>query len=290
MRDSCCQSVNSPSDDEVVLDVRKVTDPLDNVTGMALLAGGANVIMQLARKPVGYGVMKSPVEEGNLYTHPIRRTRTTLTYLMAALYATPEEARELRKQIDRMHAQVCSAPDAEVQYNAFDRTLQMWVAACLYRGAEDSFRALVGEMDEQTTETFYQHGKRFGTTLQVPEEMWPADRAAFDKYWAEEVQLIDIDDETREYLNEIPRLKFYGKVVSFLLGRFGEFVTTGFLPPEFRAQMHLKWDERRQRRFDRLLAVLRGVNRVLPRFVREFPLNVVWWDARRRMRRGKPVI
>ena len=22
-----------------------------------------------------------------------------------------------------------------------------------------------------------------GTTLQVPEEMWPADRAAFDEYW-----------------------------------------------------------------------------------------------------------
>lgn len=270
--------------------MRTVSDPLDHVSGLALAAGGANVIMQLARRPVGHGVMKSPVESGNLHAHPIKRTRTTLAYLMTALYGTPEERRELRKQIDQVHAQVRSAPDTEVQYNAFDRDLQMWVGACLYRGSEDAFRAYVGEFDEQGTEQYYEVGKRLGTTLQVPEEIWPADRAAFEKYWAEEVQLIEIDDATREFLSGIAQLKFYGKVVSLLLGRFGVFVTTGFLPPEFREQMRLPWDERKQRRFDRMNAVLGRINRMLPRFLREFPLNLVWWDTRRRLRTGKPVI
>lgn len=270
--------------------MRKVSDPLDEVSGLALMAGGANVIMQLARRPVGHGVIRSPVESGNLYAHPIKRTRTTLAYLMTALYGTPEERRELRKQIDRVHAHVRSAPDAEVPYNAFDRDLQMWVGACLYRGAEDAFKTFVGEFDERATEELYQAGRRLGTTLQVPEELWPADRAAFEKYWAEEIQLIEIDDTTREFLHGIARLKFYGKAVSFLFGRLGEFVTVGFLPPEFREQMRLPWNARKQRRFDRLMSVLAAVSRVLPRVLREFPLNLVWWDTRNRLRIGKPVI
>ncbi len=47
--------------------------------GMALLAGPANVIMQLARPGVGYGVLESRVESGRVDRHPIKRARTTFT-------------------------------------------------------------------------------------------------------------------------------------------------------------------------------------------------------------------
>ena len=52
--------------------------------GVALLAGPANVIMQLARPGVGYGVMESRVESGRVDLHPIKRARTTFTYLAVA--------------------------------------------------------------------------------------------------------------------------------------------------------------------------------------------------------------
>jgi len=262
----------------------------DEIHGAALLAGGANVIMQLARRPVGHGVMYSPVASGNIWQHPIKRTRTTLAYLMTAARGTDEERRALRRQIDRVHAHVRSAPDAEVAYNAFDPELQLWVAACLYQGVEDSYRAFVGDLDEATAEKMYQDGKRLGTTLQVRDEAWPADRAAFEEYWHKGVALIEIDDATREYLLGIARLQFYGRVVGWLFGRFGEFITAGFLHPPFREAMGLCWDERRQRRFDALLRAIRLANRALPRVLREFPLNLVWADTRRRLRTGKPVI
>ena len=44
----------------------------------------ANVIMQLSAPGVGYGVLESPVDSGNVYKHPFRRARTTGTYLAAA--------------------------------------------------------------------------------------------------------------------------------------------------------------------------------------------------------------
>ena len=52
--------------------------------GVALLAGPANVIMQLARPGVGYGVKESRVESGRVDRHPIKRARTTFTYLAVA--------------------------------------------------------------------------------------------------------------------------------------------------------------------------------------------------------------
>jgi uncharacterized protein (DUF2236 family) len=38
------------------------------------------------------------------------------------------------------------------------------------------------------------------------------------------------------------------------------------------------------------MAALGAVNRVLPRFVREFPFNVLLWDLDRRIRTGRPLV
>src|ERR1700742_3186494 len=57
----------------------------DTLMGMALLLGPANVIMQLARPGVGYGVMERRVESGRIDLHPIKRARTTFTYLVVAV-------------------------------------------------------------------------------------------------------------------------------------------------------------------------------------------------------------
>jgi hypothetical protein len=38
------------------------------------------------------------------------------------------------------------------------------------------------------------------------------------------------------------------------------------------------------------MALLRTVNRSLPRFVRHFPFNVLLWDVDRRIRTGRPLL
>src|SRR5512144_1477450 len=52
----------------------------EGLLGVGLLLGPANVIMQLARPGVGYGVLESRVESGRVDLHPIKRARTTFTY------------------------------------------------------------------------------------------------------------------------------------------------------------------------------------------------------------------
>ena len=102
--------------------------------------------------------------------------------------------------MNRSHAQVYSTDESPVKYNAFDKDLQLWVAACLYKGGVDILRMFVGEMDDETADRHYREGMSLGTTLQVPPEMWPADRAAFEQYWQESLDKVHIDDAVREYL------------------------------------------------------------------------------------------
>ena len=63
------------------------------------------------------------------------------------------------------------------------RHLQLWVASCLYYGARDMAVRMHGELDEESERMLLEVGKRFGTTLQVPEEMWHADVEDFERYW-----------------------------------------------------------------------------------------------------------
>src|ERR1700758_5556755 len=171
--------------------------------GVALLAGPANVIMQLARPGVGYGVMESRVESGRVDRHPIKRARTTFTDLAVATGGSDAQKAAFRQAVNRAHAQVYSTPDSPVRYNAFDVDLQLWVGACLYKGVVDVYRTFIGELDSANADRHYREGMVLATTLQVPPEMWPADRAAFDRYWQESLAKVHIDDAVRDYLYPI---------------------------------------------------------------------------------------
>jgi uncharacterized protein (DUF2236 family) len=277
-----------------VINRRKGPTIDEGLLGVGLLLGPANVIMQLARPGVGYGVLESRVESGRVDLHPIKRARTTFTYLAVAGRGSDAQKAAFRRAVNRAHAQVYSTDESPVKYNAFDTDLQLWVAACLYKGAVDSYRTFVGEMDDETADQHYADGITLGTTLQVPPEMWPANRAAFDEYWQRSLAEVHIDDTVREYLYPIAASRMRGVRLPGPLQRrseeFALLITTGFLPQRFRDEMRLPWDAARQRRFDRLMSVLRTTTHLSPRFIRQFPFNVLLKDLDRRIRTGRPLV
>ncbi|MBX7449352.1 oxygenase MpaB family protein [Mycolicibacterium sp. 3033] len=262
--------------------------------GLGLLAGPANVIMQLARPGVGYGVLESRVDSGRVDLHPIKRARTTFTYLAVSTNGTEAQKAAFRRAVNRAHAQVYSLEDSPVAYNAFDTDLQLWVGACLYKGVVDVYRLFVGDVDAETEARLYEQGRRLGTMLQVPEDMWPADPAAFDLYWQESLDKVHIDDTVREYLYPIAVSRVSGVRLPAPLQRRAEqaalLITTGFLPQRFRDEMQLNWDAKQQKRFDRIIRALRVINTCSPRVVREFPFNLLLADVDWRIRTGRPLV
>lgn len=262
----------------------------DLLNPAAALLPAANVIMQLSAPPVGYGVLESPVDSGNVYKHPFKRARTTGTFLAAATMGTDTDRDVIRRAVDIAHAQVRSTKQSPVSYNAFDPQLQLWVAACLYRYYVDQHEFLYGPLDDAAADAVYDDAKRLGTTLQVPKDMWPADRAAFGDYWKRSLDELRIDPPVRQHLYGVASLAFLPWPLRVVGGPLNLFATTGFLGDEFRAHMQLPWTRGQQRRFEWLLRSLRLADRVIPRQLWLLGYQMYLWDMRSRVRRGRRIV
>ncbi|BDY32145.1 oxygenase MpaB family protein [Mycolicibacterium mageritense] len=256
----------------------------------AFAAGAANVIMQLSRPGVGYGVVESKVDSGNLLKHPWKRARTTFSYLAVAILGEPEDRAAFRDAVDGAHRQVRSGPASPVRYNAFDRDLQLWVAACLYVGLEDTYQLLRGELTAEQAETFYRSGATLGTTLQVSPDQWPATRAEFGVYWDDACSQIEIDDVVGRYLRDLVDLKMVNPLLRLPFRPLLRFLTAGFLAPVFREALGVGWSRGRQRLFEWLFLLVAFGNRFLPVFVRQGGSYLLLADVRRRTRTGRPLI
>lgn len=266
---------------------RRVVDLLNPA---ALLLPAANVIMQLSVPGVGYGVLESPVDSGNVYKHPFKRARTTGTYLAAATLGTDADRALIRAEVNKVHALVRSNASSPLPYNAFDPKLQLWVAACLYRYYIDMHEFLYGPLDDASADAVYADARTLGTTLQVREGMWPADRQAFDEYWKQSLDGLRIDPPVRQHLHGVAAMAFLPTPLRLLAGRFNLFATTGFLPTTFRDHMQLPWTAGQQRRFELLLTGLRVADRIIPRDLWTFIYRLYLWDMRSRARRGRRVV
>ncbi len=257
---------------------------------IALLGGTANSIMQLARMPVGYGVMESKVDSGNIFKRPAKRAKTTLTYLAVAMLGTTEEKLAYRRAANTSHAQVRSAEGSAVQYNAFDPELQLWVAACLYFGFADMNERLYGPMSAEKAAEFYRLAEPLGTTLQVRPGMWPKNPEAFRAYWEDGLAKLAVDEPLRDHLTQLAEAKFLKPWQSRLIGPLNRFITIGLLPPRVREVMQFEWSEAQEHRFQRLMAVIAAVNRRLPRTVRQRTYLQLMDDLRGRIARGLPLV
>ncbi|MBJ7328522.1 MAG: DUF2236 domain-containing protein [Solirubrobacteraceae bacterium] len=286
-----------PGHSTVLLEEPVPQEVRDTLCGFSLLLGGANVIMQLSRLPVGHGVAKSTVDSGRVDKHPLKRLRTTSAFLVISMHGTVEERLKLRSEIARSHASVHSKPDDEVQYNAFDPELQLWVAACLYFGTEDVYTRMYGPLRREQRVRLLNHGKRFGTTLQMPDGMWPETPEAFDEYWADGCSKIQMDDFTRHYLQGIATNRFlfeplgrYGRRLAKANAPGATFAQLGFLPKPFRDELGLPWNDEAQRKHDAHFGRLARRAARMPHLLRDFPLNAYLWDTRRRLHAGKAVV
>ena len=270
--------------------VRAGFDIADHLSGIgAYLAGAANFTMQLSRPAVGYGVRNSRVHNGSAMHHPVKRSRTTFTYIAVAMLGDDADRAHFRRAVNGQHAQVVSGPDEPEQYRAMDPRLQAWVAACLYYGTVDYLERMHGPLAPDVADDLHAFCGRFGTTLQMPASAWPADRAAFDAYWTQSLAEVRIDPPVRAYLLDLITMRNLPRPFRFLAG-VNTFFATGFLPLPFREAMLLPWTSDQDERFARILRRAGRLERHLPRAVRLFPFNALLRDMRRRERRGRPLV
>jgi uncharacterized protein (DUF2236 family) len=235
-------------------------------------------------------VVESKVDSGNLLKHPWKRARTTFTYVAVAVMGSDHDRDAYRDAVNTAHRHVRSTAQSPVPYNAFDRELQMWVAACLFVGLEDTYQLLRGEMTAEQAEQFYRSAWPLGTTLQVDEAQWPSTRREFDDYWHTACGRVVIDDRVRAYLTDLIDLKMINPVLRLPFRPLLKFLTTGFLAPVFREALGVSWSDARQRWFERLFLLVAFANRFLPGFIRQGGSHVLLADLRTRVRDDRRLV
>lgn len=244
------------------------------------LGAGAAVLLQLADPGVGLGV----AEHSTTLQRPLDRLRTTMTYIYALTLGSDEERRLIGKLVNRAHAPVRSG-----RYSAFDPRLQLWVAATLYQGGATLGEIFHGPLPRERAESLYREAAVYGTTLQMPAALWPASLADFERYWADAMAQLRVEDKVRDYAHA---LLDGGAVPWWLrpLMPLQRFTTRGLLPPQVRGAFGLPWSARDQSRWDRFVRLAPRLYWRLPRWLRHLPARWVLRDMRRRLAAGAHLI
>ncbi len=251
--------------------------------------GAANVVMQLANSGVAYGVMESKVDSGNLHKHPFKRARTTFTYIAVAIAGNAQDRRVYREAVNAAHAQVRSGPHSPVRYNAFDPQLQLWVASCMAAVFEDT-RKLRGGRSRHDPETIHRAASVFATTLQVPRDLWPADRAAADRYWRQQLDRLDFDERMRGFLIGIARLDFLPAPIVGTVRRLEPVHDAGLSAGATARQARVRLVGRAATPIRPLAGCSRGVGPVHAAVLDALGVQAMVWDMRLRRITGATVV
>lgn len=251
---------------------------LHDVVGDAAFLAGAprRFLMEIALQPVGHGV----ADHSRALRDPVGRFRNTTAYIYLVAFGSPAEREAVVRMVNRAHRPVRSAPGAEVEYSAFDPGLQLWVAGCMYYGGRDMWQRMFGPLDDEAAERLYREFQTYGTSLQVPPEDWPADRAAYGAYVARTLDGIELDERVREYGARLLDPSGH-PLPARPVFRLMRFITIGLLPTQLRNAYGFVWSPVDERRFSTLMAVGARLYRRTPRRARELPKDLLLRASRK---------
>lgn len=245
---------------------------LPSIAGEALSLAGAGraLLLQIAHPAVGRAV----AEHSDFATRIMERFHATMTFVYAAVFASPDAFEVVRSRVNRAHAPVHSPRSGDLAgYSAFDPELQLWVSATLYATMLELNERVYGPLADTSREGVYRDFRQLGLNLQLRPEAWPGDTADFQVYWDGMLRRLSVNDATRELAGQI----LHPQGVPILL-RAGlpasRLITAGLLPARVREEFGLPWDDRLARRFDRRMRWYASIYPHLPAAVRHRPRDV----------------
>ena len=157
------------------------------------------------------------MEGGRVDRHPIKRARTTFTYLAVATKGHRRKSKRSAVRSIRLTPRCTRRTKVRCRTTHSTRNCN-----CGWRPASKGFVRRVSRLHRRNGRRYSRsplprrHGARdhaAGST-----EMWPADRAAFNRYWEQSLGKLHIDDAVRDYLYPIAVSRMPGIQLPWPLG------------------------------------------------------------------------
>lgn len=254
--------------------------------GILIGAGAATILLQVAEPGVGQGVD----EYSNFAYRPQDRLRTTMTFVYCMTHGTPAEKRAIIDMVNRIHGSVkgtlTDGRGRGGRFDANDPELQLWVAATLYAVGIETYRRVFGDIgDDALQDAIYREYSILATSLRVPPDMWPADRAAFRAYWDAKVATLEVTPHARSVARDLlylPRAPWYMRI---FMPAF-RVVTAELLPERLREAYGVRY---RPRLAQLLLLLTKIIYRPMPLSWRTWPVRLYLKGMRRRLEKAGKV-
>jgi uncharacterized protein (DUF2236 family) len=236
--------------------------------GLLVVGGARAILLQVADPVVAAGVAK----HSDFANRPLERLHNTLTYAYAAVLGDEDDAAAVAAHVGRRHVPVRAADDAE---------LQLWVAATLYDTATLVHRVIYGDPAPDLADELYVAYRPLGTALQMPAELWPADRAAFDEYFADKVSSVHVSADARQIAHDL----FHPARAPLWLRAslpLAQLLTIDLLPPSIRRAYRFRFGPVRRWQARQAWRVVRVLAFVLPARVKALPARLYLRRLRQR--------
>ncbi|KAL4733465.1 hypothetical protein BDV11DRAFT_175668 [Aspergillus similis] len=257
--------------------------------GIALAAGLAAILLQIAHPLVGQGV----ADHSTFASRTISRTQYTQMYIFTMIFGSDEEKAAMKEWVDKAHSrvkgEVASGQRKSEAYDAMNPELQLWVAATIYASMVGMYEKVYGELPPLKAELVYQAFACMGTSLQVPREMWPVDRRAFKVYWEDVVtNQLDVTADARGVLNELfhPKgLPLWAKPLAWMLLPIVRPVTIEQLPSNVREGFGLRSTRRTRAVAGLFMSTVAVTYPLTPGFIRHWQKSYSLRLLRKRLRK-----
>lgn len=247
---------------------------------IVVIAGwGRAILLQLAHPLVGAGVHHHSSFRGGL-VNSLRRLWSTVGAMLSLTFGSEEEAISAAAGINVIHDRVYGRLDdaagsfhAGAKYSAHDPELLRWVHATLLESIPLTYELLVAPLTPEDRDRYCAEAAVIEPLLGIPTGLLPRTSADLNEYMRAMVHdRIVVTDTSRA----LARAVLYPPRWQLLWPAFRpvQLITIGLLPPEIRSAYGFAWDARDARAFRRWTAIVRGLHRASPRFVREWPMAV----------------
>lgn len=245
---------------------------------IVVVAGwGRAILLQLAHPSVAAGVHDHSSFRGSLRSS-FRRLRSTVGAMLSLTFGSTEEmigaAAGINAIHDRVRGRVPPAGDRHQAdaYSAHDPGLQRWVHATLLDSMPLTYELLVGPLTMRERDRYCTEAAIMEPLLGMPDGWLPRDAAQLDAYMRDTLSsgTILVTDTSRA----LARAVLYPPnwFVAWPAFRAMQLVTIGTLPAAVRDAYGFEWRRRDERALARWAATLGTSVRLLPAFVREWPI------------------
>ncbi len=240
------------------------------------LGGTRAVLMQIAHPLVAAGVF----EHSRYMTDPFGRAEHTFVLGQMITFGSTTTTHDAARTINRLHKHVhgtltdrAGAYRNGTPYTARDPELLLWVHATLIDTILYTYPLLIGPLNQQEQEQYYQESKTLASLLGLSPQDMPETVHDLRQYVDEMVHSNRLAATPQS--RQLARQVFFPRTPAFLrpVLHLNAQITNALLPQPIREIYGIEWSMRQQRATELSLQGLRMVVSQLPLSLRIFPIT-----------------